>query len=129
MEKWEIVISICSAILGSTALVSLVQFLINRHDKKKEDKKDKWDEVNEKLDSSATKQDRLAEDMSETKIDLTRTNLLLLMASYPKNVSEILYVARKYFVDYKGDAYVTPIFSQWLIKQGIDKPVWFDDEE
>lgn len=129
MEKWEIAISICSAILGSTALVSLVQFLINRHDKKVEAKKGRWEQINEKIDKFSEKQDKLVEDAFDTKVDLIRTNLLLLMASYPSNVDEILHIAYKYFVVYQGDSYVTPIFNEWLKRTNIATPSWFDAEK
>lgn len=129
MEKWEIVISICSAILGSTALVSLVQFLIQRHDKKKEDKKGKLEAINEKLEKLCNQNDELIKNLEDTKVDLARTNLMLLIASYPTNVDETLHVGYKYFVDYKGDSYMTPIFGDWLVKQHIETPAWFIPEK
>lgn len=60
--------------------------------------------------------------------DTCRTQLLLLMADYPREHSEILTLARHYFADLKGDWYLTGIFNQFLQAEKIGRPEWFSGE-
>ena len=95
------------AVLSSTAISSLVIFFITRKDKRQDD----HNEILEKLT-------RLEHDMS-------RTQLLLLMNDMPDNTTEILIVAEYYFVNLKGDWYMSILFDEWLEKKGLNIPVWY----
>lgn len=58
--------------------------------------------------------------------DNVRLQLLVLFSDYPENVSEILEVAHHYFVDIQGDWYMTNMFNNWLTKNNVGQPEWFD---
>lgn len=106
MDNWTPVIV---AALSSTALFGFIQFLIARHDKKKG--------TLAKLEAG----------MTEARKDSLRTQLLLLIADYPEDKSEIMRLAEHYFKDLKGNFYLSSIFTEWLKKYNITVPGWFQD--
>lgn len=110
----EQIVTIVVAILGS----SLIQYLISRHDARK----DKFKAIEEKQSETDARLDD---------IDLgnTRMQMLLLMALYPDDKHELMQVAEKYFWVLHGDLYMTSIFQKWLIKNGEEIPEWFEREE
>lgn len=95
------------AVLGSTALSSLIQFFINRHDSKKN--------VKGKLITLEK--------------DVLRTQLLLLILLRPAEQQEILTVGEHYFKELHGDWYMTSIFNKWLLESAIAEPEWFDSKQ
>ena len=99
--------TIIIAIVGSTAVSSLVQFFVNRHDAKKN--------VREKL--------------TTLEKDVLRSQLLLLILLRPKEAQEILTVGQHYFEVLHGDWYMTSIFNKWLQEAKIAEPEWFDGGE
>ena len=103
--------TIILAVLGSTALSSLIQFLIKRHD----DKKNAKFNVKEKL--------------AVLERDILRTQMLLLILMKPEEQKEILTIGEHYFKDLKGNWYMTSIFNKWLKGSAIAEPEWFDSKE
>ena len=103
--------TIILAVLGSTALSSLIQLFIKRYD----DKKNAKFNVKEKL--AALEKDTL------------RTQMLLLICIKPEEEKEILTIGEHYFKTLKGDWYMTSIFNKWLEENGIAEPEWFDKGE
>ena len=103
--------TIILAVLGSTALSSLIQFLIKRHD----DKKNAKFNVKEKL--------------SVLEKDILRTQMLLLILMKPEEKKEILTIGEHYFKDLKGNWYMTSIFNKWLKDSDIAEPEWFESKE
>ena len=103
--------TIILAVLGSTALSSLIQFLIKRYDEKKNAKTN----VKEKL--------------TTLEKDVLRTQMLLLILMKPEEQKEILTIGEHYFKTLKGDWYMTSIFNKWLKEKTIAEPEWFDCEE
>lgn len=103
--------TIILAVLGSTALSSLIQFLIKRHDDKKEAKFN----VKEKL--------------TNLEKDVLRSQMLLLILLRPEEKQEIMTIAEHYFKTLKGDWYMTSIFNKWLESSGEAKPEWFEVEK
>lgn len=99
------------AILGSTALSSLIQFFVTRWDKKKEAKLD--------IKGSLTKLEK----------DVLRSQLLLLVLLKPEEQQEILTVSEHYFKDLHGNWYMTSIFNKWLKESDTAEPEWFDNKE
>ena len=99
------------AVLGSTALSSLIQFLIKRHD----DKKNAKTNVKEKL--------------AALEKDVLRTQMLLLILMKPEEQKEILTIGEHYFKTLKGDWYMTSIFNKWLKASNIAEPEWFEKDE
>lgn len=104
------------AVLGSTGLFSFIQFILSWYDKKKGMLAEIKKEV--KLLRSA---------QTELTLDVLRVQLLTLMHIHPDNVLEILQVAKKYFVEYHGDWYMSSIFKQYLNQQNIDLPSWMKE--
>ena len=102
--------TIILAVLGSTALSSLIQFLIKRYD----DKKNANFNVKEKL--------------TTLEKDTLRTQMLLLILLKPEEKQEILTIGQHYFQKLKGDWYMTSIFNKWLESSGTAEPEWFEAE-
>lgn len=102
--------TIILAVLGSTALSSLIQFLIKRYD----DKKNAKFNVKEKL--------------ATLEKDTLRTQMLLLILMKPEEKKEILTIGEHYFKTLKGDWYMTSIFNKWLESSGTAEPEWFEAE-
>lgn len=102
--------TIILAVLGSTALSSLIQFLIKRYDDKKLAKFN----VKEKL--------------LNLERDVLRTQMLLLILMKPEEKKEILTIGEHYFKELKGDWYMTSIFNKWLESTGTAEPEWFEGE-
>lgn len=102
----EHLIIILSAIIGSNALFAFIQFMINRHDNKKN--------VRGKL--------------LTLEKDVLRTQLLLLILLKDGETQEILTIAEHYFGELKGNWYMTSIFNKWLMDKKIAEPEWFDKD-
>ena len=66
------------------------------------------------------KLDAISSQMTELKLDTTRSQLLTLMKNYPDNEEEIMKVAKYYFKDLNGDWYMTSLFIEWGEEKGID---------
>ena len=99
--------TILLAVIGSNALFVFLQFLISRHDTKKN--------VKGKLITLEK--------------DVLRTQLLLLILLKGEEKQEILTIAEHYFKDLHGDWYMTSIFNKWLKEKTIAEPDWFDNKE
>lgn len=102
--------NILIAILGGGNLLLFAKFLIERMDRKKEREEDKdYSSINSAL--------------LKLEKDGLRTQLLLMILLRPEEKKEILTLAQHYFVDLKGNWYMTDVFDKWL---GADsKPHWF----
>lgn len=99
--------AIVAAVLASNALFAFVQYLITRHDTKKN--------VKGKL--------------LNLEKDTLRTQLLLLILLKPKEQQEILTIGEHYFRVLKGNWYMTSIFNTWLSENNVAKPEWFQRDE
>lgn len=94
------------AVIGSTALATLVQFFVTRHDNKR----------------------NLSKRLDKLERDGLRTQLLLLILMRPEEKQEILTIAEHYFKDLRGDWYMTSIFNKWIVDSDIAEPEWFNKE-
>lgn len=99
--------TIVLAVIGSNALFAFLQFMIGRHDTKKN------------IKGKLTVLER----------DVLRTQLLLLILLKSEEKQEILTIAEHYFKDLHGDWYMTSIFNKWLKEKTLAEPEWFDCEE
>lgn len=97
-----------STILSSAGVFSLIQFIIKRHD----DRKDDLEEIKKELISIKKVQD-------ETILRVTRGELKDLMRDDPNNVEAIVQVARYYFVELDGNAYAHAMFEKWAIEHNV----------
>lgn len=68
------------------------------------------DALEEKIDDNYTK-DELA---------TTRLELMVLMEHDPDNTIEIEKLARHYFLELKGNSYLTSVFSKWCAAHGLN---------
>lgn len=107
------------AIIGSGALSTIISAIIGAT----RDRKSQLKEITAKLTVIEANQ-RIAEK------DSLRTQLLLMIASYPNEKTEILKLAQHYFSDLKGNWTATAIFNTWLCKycEGV-KPEWFKGDD
>lgn len=102
----ELTMTIVCAVLASNAIFAFLQFLITRHDTKKN--------VKGKL--------------TILEKDVLRTQLLLLILIKPEEKQEILTIGEHYFKVLEGNWYMTSIFNKWLTDTDIAKPEWFKGE-
>ena len=104
----EIITTIVLAILTSNGFFALLQFLITRHDTRKN--------VKDKLITLEK--------------DGLRTQLLLLILMQPEEQTEILKIAERYFkkppAGLGGNWYMTSMFKTWLKENTITDPEWFE---
>ena len=103
----ETAITIIVSIIGSTAIASLVQFFVGRHDGKK----------------------KIPEKLETLERDGLRTQLLVLMSLKPQSKQEIMTLAQHYFADLHGDWYMTGLFNRWLEDNTEASPEWFNPEK
>lgn len=99
------------AVLASNAVFAFIQFIITRHDTKRN--------IDGKLHTLEK--------------DGLRTQLLLLILMCPRERQEIMTIAEHYFSKppkgLDGDWYMTSIFNKWLLNADIAKPEWFDNDK
>ena len=104
---------VITSILSSTAFFAFIQFLIQRHDRKKG-----------VLGELIRDIKGLKEDILELKKDMLRTQLMDMMHIHPEDVSDIMDLAEEYFVAVKGNWYMSSVFKQWLVERDIEEPIW-----
>lgn len=100
---WQIL----ALLIGNTALISFIQFMIVRHD----NRKGQYAKILKQLD--------------KTEKDSIRTQMLLLMSDYPEERAELFRLAEYYFTHLHGNWYMTTLFRKYLRDNGIDPPPWF----
>lgn len=99
---------IFSTILGSAGLFGLLQFIINRHDKKKDD----LATIKKSLKELKNSQESIA-------VRVTRMELTDLIRNDPNNKDAILQVAECYFIELDGNAYAHAMFEKWAEEHGV----------
>ena len=115
-------LDILSCILGGGSFITLIIFLIKRHDEHKE----KNDSV---LNELKTINSRL--DIAER--DAIRTQILVLISNYDDtDEQELLTCAEHYFKKkedggLEGDWYMTSLFKRFCKKHNIELPTWFSE--
>ena len=99
-------VTIIVSVLGGLDLVTLIIFLINRHDQKK----------------------NISGKLATLEKDVLRTQLLMLILMRPESKQEILTLGKHYFSDLNGNWYMTDVFNHWLTDQGDSEPEWFSKD-
>lgn len=109
----EIIAIVLSSNAVTVLLTAIITAISNR--------KSRLKAVEKKLDDIEQNQ-KLAEK------DTLRTQLIMMIADYPEEMSDILKLGEHYFKDLKGNWTATAIFNRWLEKycDGI-KPEWFQE--
>ena len=62
---------------------------------------------------------KIDDNYSKDELATTRLELMVLMEHDPENVIEIEKLARHYFLDLKGNSYLTSVFSRWCKEHGV----------
>ena len=107
----DITITIITSVLVSNGLFAFIQFLIGRHDTKK----------------------NIKNTLLKLEKDGLRTQMLVMIFLRAKEKKEILTLGERYFSEPpKGlgaNWYMTDIFNKWLEAEGHSKPEWFKDDK
>ena len=99
---------IITTFLGSAGLFSLIQFLVTRHDRRKDD----LGGIKKELQGVKQCQD-------DINMRVTRMELMGLIRNNPDNIDAILQVAEYYFIELDGNAYAHAIFESWAENHGV----------
>ncbi len=76
-------------------------------------------QVNAKSDEQiAALETKLDEVHRESQLGITRLELQSLINNTPENRTEIEKLARYYFIELKGDTYMTSMYSRWAAEYG-----------
>ena len=102
-------VAVLVAILGSTGLFGLIQFLVTRHDGKERS----LSQIKAQLTTIESKCDR-------NEVAINRLQLLFLIESQPQNKDTILQTAERYFVGLNGNGEAWAVFYEWAEKNKID---------
>lgn len=126
---------IIGAIAGSNALTAIITGIFTTINNKKNSNKELKEEVASLKSELAELKETIKEiteelnkQLKRQEVDNVRTQLLLLLSDYPTNVAEIMKAAEHYFLDLKGDWYMTSLFFNWLQRNEIAEPEWFNNE-
>lgn len=103
------VITIVLACIGSSGFFAIIQMLLNRlfikHDRK---------------DENINTLKRLTDRADIGDLNDSRIQLLILINHYPQCHHEILKEAENYFINLKGDSWVSSIIAEWAEKENVD---------
>lgn len=107
--------TIVIAILGSGAFTTLVQVIVSAI----QNRKGKFAKIEERL-SEIEKNQKIAEK------DALRTQLIMMIADYPQEKTDILRLGEYYFHRLDGNWVAKAIFLHWLEENNVAKPEWFE---
>lgn len=126
---WTSLVDRGITILLTGSVLAFFEFLIKRHD----EKKDKKEGIGATLDSIKGSLEALKTDVDKkfrkAEKDGLRTQLLVLITMRPNEQQEILTISEHYFKTLHGDWYMTSLFNRWLDESKVGKPDWFDSKE
>lgn len=122
-------LDILSCVLGGGSLVTLIIFLIQRHDTRNDELKRLYDKLDEIQKESSEQDKAIEKKMKRLEKDIVRTQLIQLMKAYEdEEEHELLQVAEHYFDVLKGNWYMTSMFKKFLKKHNIETPLWFKEK-
>lgn len=110
----DMLVPIIITIIGSNAFFGFIQFLISRKDSNNE----RFKSIEDKMTSIDNKINYIDQGG-------VRQQIMLLIHLYPQRDEEIIKLAKKYFIDFKGNYYLTTIFKQYLDDNNLTYPQWF----
>lgn len=120
---------IIAAVISSGSLVTLIIFIVNRHDSRKDELTKVYDKLTEIQDESKKSDNYLEKKLKKLEKDIVRTQLLQLMQSYDsEDEHELMQVAEHYFSKehLAANWYMTTKFNRFMQKNKIAKPEWFN---
>lgn len=109
--------TIVIAIIGSGALSTLISSVFTAFANSKS-----------RLKKIEGKLDEIEKNQKTAEKDSMRSQLLMMIADYPEENTEILKLAEHYFSDLHGNWTATAIFNKWLERCEVAKPEWFKDK-
>lgn len=77
---------------------------------------------NKKIDILAGNVEKVLKISKETRQDTIRIQLLMIMEHQPDNIDTIIKLAEKYFIELKGDWYMTSEFNKWAKAHDVIVP-------
>lgn len=101
-------------LIGTLCGAGFIKFLISRKDKKEEN------DVKKRFDA-------LEKTMKYIDQGGVRQQIMLLIHLYPQRSEEIMKLGRKYFIEFGGNYYLTSIFKEYMDKNNLTYPTWWDD--
>jgi len=107
-------VTIIVAIISSGVLSTLITALFSA-----------WSNRRSRLKAIEEKLDKIEANQQMAEKDALRTQLLMMIADYPDEVTDILRLAEHYFKDLKGNWTATTVFNHWLKSRNIAEPDWF----
>ena len=73
------------------------------------------------------KREKLDKRFQTLEKDVLRTQLMLMIADFPQEKTDILKLAQHYFEDLDGNWVLSSVFSVWLKDNDIAIPDWFTE--
>ena len=113
--------------LGSGGLMTFVQFLISRNDKKAKQLNCISDDIKKIKSVIVTKEELNKVNEQITSIDrqLDRVQLNLLIKMSPERAEAVMKVAKRYFVEEGGNWYLGELFTNYCRDNNLDIPSWY----
>ena len=113
--------------LGSGGLMTFVQFLISRNDKKAKQLNCISDDIKKIKSVIVTKEELNKVNEQITSIDrqLDRVQLNLLIKMSPERTEAVMKVAKRYFVEEGGNWYLGELFTNYCRDNNLDIPSWY----
>lgn len=105
--------SIIIAIIGSGVLSTIVSAIITALS----NRKSRLKEIEKKLEA-IEKNQKIAEK------DTLRTQLLVMIADFPEETTDILRLAEHYFKDLDGNWVASALFNEWAKEHCESAPTW-----
>lgn len=108
------------------SFATLVVFLIQRFDNRRNQSKEILEAIEANKKETEKRLDYIEKQQKENMLADTRIEMSIQMLHHPKNKQTILKLAEKYFKELHGDYYMTSCFNDWLKKNHVARPLWFD---
>ena len=114
--------TIIVAVLGSNVILEIVKWVLKKIDKKKQDP---IADLKKQLDEARTERKKNEQEHEQA---MLRIQMLILMNHYPNESYQLMECAKKYFVDCKGDWWMSGMFEDHCKENGVSLPQWFKSE-
>ena len=105
--------TIIIAILGSGALATVISSIITAFS----NRRGRLKKIEEKLSV-------IEENQKTAEKDASRTQLLVMIADYPEEKTDILRLAEHYFKDLEGNWVASSVFNRWAADHCETAPEW-----
>lgn len=83
---------------------------------------DMKEDSNKKINALTENINKVLKVSKETRKDTVRIQLIMIMEHQPDNIDTILKLAELYFIELKGDWYMTTVFNKWAKEHDVIVP-------